>query len=193
MTTAPHSDLATKQERLAGDELLAFINGNASMSKTEMCLGAGYIKDTDKPAFTDFYEAILEARNIPTTNDGLIDLGGADWYESLTDQDRELYDMIEDRCPEFEKLAAEQCQEFMDELSEHGITTAGQFEDALYYQTDSYDAVSEFAEHITTECNCVDLPSYVVIDWEATWHRNLSYEFSFIEFDGSTYFFSDNF
>ena len=46
---------------------------------------------------------------------------GADWYDNLTDQDREFYDMIEDRCPEFTKLDAKQCQEFMDELSEYGI------------------------------------------------------------------------
>ena len=38
---------------------------------------------------------------------------GADWYNNLTEQDQELYDMIEDRCSEFEKLDAEQCQEFM--------------------------------------------------------------------------------
>ena len=193
MTTAPHSDLATKQERLAGDELLAFINGNSSMSMTQMCLGAGYIKDTNKPAFTDFYSAILEARNIPTTNDGLIDLGGADWYDSLTDQDQELYDKIEDMCPEFTKLAAEQCQDFMDELSDHGITTAEQFEDAYYYQTDSWNAERDFAEYITTELNCVELPEYVVIDWQATWDRNLCYDFSTIEFDGETYFFHNHY
>ena len=38
---------------------------------------------------------------------------GADWYDNLSDQDRDLYDMIEDRCPEFTKLDADQCQEFL--------------------------------------------------------------------------------
>ena len=32
---------------------------------------------------------------------------------------RALYDMIEDRCPEFSKLDASECQEFMDELSDN--------------------------------------------------------------------------
>ena len=118
---------------------------------------------------------------------------GADWYDSLTDQDQELYDKIEDMCPEFTKLDAEQCQEFMDFLSDLGITTAEQFEDAYYYQTDSWHPEAEFAEHITTEVQCVELPNYVVIDWKATWDRALSYDFSTIEFDGETYFFHNHF
>jgi len=118
---------------------------------------------------------------------------GADWYDSLTDQDRELYDMIEDMCPEFTKLDAEQCQEFMDELSENGITTGEQFSDAYFYQTDGWDAEKLFAEYITTELYCVDLPDYVVIDWQATWDSALCYDFFTIEFDGETYFFNNNF
>ena len=120
---------------------------------------------------------------------------GADWYDNLTDQDRELYDMIEDRCPEFTKLDAEQCQEFMDELSEHGITTAEQFEDAYFYQTDSWNAERDFAEYVTTEINCVDIPDYILnhIDWQSMWDCNLRFDFFTIEFDSETYFFNNNF
>ena len=118
---------------------------------------------------------------------------GADWYDSLTDQDQELYDKIEDMCPEFTKLDAEQCQEFMDELSELGITTAEQFEDAYYYQSDSWNAERDFAEYITTDVQCLDIPSYVVIDWQATWDNNLRHDFSTIEFDSETYFFHNHF
>jgi hypothetical protein len=118
---------------------------------------------------------------------------GADWYDSLTEQDAELYDAIEDMCPEFTKLDAEQCQEFMDELSEYGITTAEQFSDAYYGQYDSWNSVARFAEYITTEIQCIDLPDYVVIDWKATWDCNLRHDFFTIEFDGETYFFHNNF
>ena len=196
MTTAPHSDVATKQERLAGDELLAFIKGNASMTKTQMCLGAGYIKGMNKPAFTDFYEAIIEARNIPTNNEGTIDFGGADWYGSLSEQDRDLYDMIEDRCPEFEKFDAEWCQQFMDTLSKHGITTAEQFEDAYFTQFDyAHDNshYEEFAEWITTEIQDIEIPNGLVIDWMSSWLRNFQYDFIDIEFDCVVYFFYNNF
>ena len=124
---------------------------------------------------------------------------GADWYDNLTDQDRDLYDMIEDRCPEFTKLDAEQCQEFMDELSDLGITTAQQFEDAYYYQTDAYNAEADFAQYIAEEVECLAFMndagpgSWLVIDWQASWDTALSYDFSTIEFDGETYFFNNNF
>lgn len=118
---------------------------------------------------------------------------GADWYDSLTDQDQELYDKIEDFCPGFTKLDAEECQEFMDKLSDHGITTAEQFEDAYYYQSSSWNAEAEFAEYITEELQCLDIPSYVVVDWQATWDSALCYDFSTIEFDGETYFFHNHF
>ena len=128
------------------------------------------------------------------------DVNGRDWYEDvLDDQGRELYDMIEDRCPEFSKLDADECQEFMDELSENGINTAQQFEDAYFYQTDSWNAESEFAQFYAEEVACLDVTndagmgSFLVIDWQATWDCSLRYDFFTIEFDGETYFFNSNF
>ena len=128
------------------------------------------------------------------------DMNGRDWYEDvLDDQGRALYDMIEDRCPEFAKLDAEQCQEFMDELSEHGINNADDFESAYFYRTDSWNAESEFAQFYAEEIACLDvmndvsMGSFLVIDWQATWDRSLCYDFFTIKFDGETYFFSNNF
>ena len=124
------------------------------------------------------------------------DMNGRDWYEDvLDDQGRALYDMIESMCPEFSKLDAEQCQEFMDELSEHGINNADDFESAYFYQTDAYNAEADFAQYVTEEINCIDMDTigYLVIDWQATWDHALRYDFFTIEFDGETYFFSNNF
>ena len=194
MTTLyPHSDVATGRERLAGQELLAFVDSNQTMSRVELCQGAGYY-----PSFTDFYVAILDARK---ANGDYQEpqQSGADWYDNLTDQDRDLYDMIEDMCPEFSKLDAEQCQEFMDELSELGITTAEQFQDAYYYQTDSWNAERDFAQWYAEEIACLDVTndagmgSFLVIDWQATWDCNLRYDFNTIQFDGETYFFNNHF
>ena len=121
---------------------------------------------------------------------------GADWYDNLTEQDQELYDMIEDRCPEFTKLDAEQCQEFMDELSDIGITTAEQFEDAYFIQFSyAHDEshFGEFVEYCVTEIDCKELPEFLVIDWQASWYRNYQHDFSTIEFDGEVYFFFNHF
>ena len=188
--------------KLTGQALLDYVAANnATMNRVELCRGAGHLKDTAEGQGCDyisFYEAILDARNANgeykvVTNGEYYEMNGRDWYEDvLDDQGRELYDMIEDMCPEFSKLDAEQCQEFMDELSENGINTADEFESAYYYQTESWNPQADFAEYVTTELNCVDLPD-VVIDWQATWDRNLCYDFFTIEFDGETYFFSNNF
>lgn len=196
MTTLPHSDVATRQERLAGNELLDYVKATSELTHKQRCLGAGYIQDTkyddgtDKPAFTDFFEALIDAKNAAHVTDKT--MNGADWYDSLTEEQQELYDAIEDMCPEFTKLDAEQCQEFMDELDDLGITTSEQFECAYMYQTDAYNAEAEYAQHYCEEIACIsDDISFLVIDWQATWDYALKYDMSTIVFDGETYFFQD--
>lgn len=183
--------MTTTATKLTGQVLLDYIDANPLQSHTQNCRGAGYFKVLDDGStgcdYIAFFEAVLEARNEVKQ-----ELNG-DWYDSLTEQDQELYDAIEEMCPEFTKLSGDMCQEFMDELSDLGITTAQQFEDAYYFQTDEYKPEAHFAEYVTTEVNCVDLPTYLVIDWQSTWDSELSYDFSTIEFDGETYFFNNNF
>ena len=48
-----------------------------------------------------------------------------------------------------------------------------------------YDDEAEFAEQFTSEVYG-DVPSYVVVDWEATWEQNLRYDFTSCN-DGSSY------
>lgn len=43
----------------------------------------------------------------------------------------------------------------------------------------SYDSEAEFAQEFTNDVYG-DVPSFVVVDWEATWERNLSYDFDFV-------------
>ena len=201
--------MTTTIEKLTGQALLDYVESNtAQMTRTQLCYFCGYapmIDGVTKYKFTEFYEAILDARKENgeykvVTNGDYYEMNGRDWYEDvLDDQGRELYDAIEERCPEFTKLDAEQCQEFMDELSEHGITEGDQFRDAHYYQTDSWNAEREFAQYYAEEIACIDqftdagMLSMIVIDWQATWDCNLRHDFFTIEFDGETYFFSNYF
>ena len=120
----------------------------------------------------------------------------ADWYDNLAIVDQELYDMIEDRCPEFEKLDAEQCQEFMNMLSDYGIKTADDFESAYFTQFSyAHDEshYGELVEYCVTEIDCKELPEFLVIDWQASWYQNYRHDFIDIEFDGEVYFFFANF
>ena len=201
----PHSDVVTRQERLAGDDLLNYVKATSELTHKQRCLGAGYIQatkyedGTDKPAFTDFFEAVLDAKKEFDDNTKEIyanstedSMSGADWFDSLTEEQQELYDAIEDMCPEFTKLDAEQCQEFMDELDDLGITTSDQFECAYMYQTDAHNAEAEYAQHYCEEIACMtnDM-SFLVVDWQATWDYALKYDINTIEFDGETYFFQN--
>ena len=185
-----------------GDDLLTFVNeANASYkrhgippNKTDIAKAAGYEKD-GKIRWTDFYMALLEAKGKTIHPSWTDDKEYDDWHESLEEQDKELIDEIQERCGDFSNYTPEECREFMDELSSLGITTASQFEDALSYQTSSYNAGAEFAEHEAESYGCttfIDMP-WVVIDWEASWKRNLYYDYSTLEFKGVTYFFSNYF
>ena len=51
---------------LKGTELLNAIRTMETASRTEQCLACGYVRQDGKPAFTSFYEAIMEARGITT-------------------------------------------------------------------------------------------------------------------------------
>ena len=140
--------------------------------------------------FADF-ERQPEQIEVSDTDDKEYD----DWHDSLEEQDSELIDEIQDRCADFSLYTPEECRQFMDELSELGITTASQFEDALQYSTDSYNACAEFAEQQADAYGCttfIDMP-WVVIDWEASWECNLRHDYSTIEFKGITYFFHNYF
>ena len=51
---------------LKGTELLNTIRSMETATRTEQCLGCGYVRQDGKPAFTSFYESILEARGNTT-------------------------------------------------------------------------------------------------------------------------------
>ena len=61
--------------------------------------------------------------------------------------------------------------------------------DAFHGTADSY---AEFAENIAEECGEIprDMPNWIVIDWEASWNCNLSYDYmTATDEEGTIYFF----
>lgn len=116
-----------------------------------------------------------------------------DWEESLTQQDSELWDQINCEVADFCDVTHEEAQAFMDELAENGITTAEQFQDAMWYATSTYCAEAEFVQHIVEEVDCQELPAYLVIDWQASWDRNYRHDFFTIKHKDITLFFVNNF
>ena len=66
------------------------------------------------------------------------------------------------------------------------IDSIGNLSDA--YQGD-YESGAQFAESLVNDCYSMDMPSWVEVDWQATWDNALSYDYS--ESDG--HIFNNNF
>ena len=52
-----------------------------------------------------------------------------------------------------------------------------------------YESGAEFAESLVSDCYSMEMPSWVEVDWQATWDNSLSYDYS--ESDG--HIFNNNF
>jgi hypothetical protein len=59
----------------------------------------------------------------------------------------------------------------------HGVSYAEHAEDAYYGE---FRSEAEFAEEFYSDVYG-DVPAGLVIDWEATWKQNLSYDFDFVD------------
>lgn len=120
------------------------------------------------------------------------------WYDSQDEQYQALYDAIVDRIPFTDKWDVDQVIEFVGELDDLGITNQQQFEDAYYGEYDGWKAEETFAQEfyegmITSSVQDeLAIPLYYV-DWQRVWDHSLSYDFSTIKFDGTTFFFNNNF
>ena len=154
---------------LTGSALLDTIRTMETASRTEQCLACGYVRENGKPAFTSFYEAILEARGITTAAVEKEEMLG-----EYPEQNEILTELLEDYDADAIKAFIEL---FGEELLEN-------FTDA--YQGEMSGA--EFAEQLTTDCYCLDIPGFVEVDWQATWENLERYDYS--EQDG--YIFCHN-
>ena len=150
---------------LTGDALLSAIRDMETASRTEQCLTCGYVRENGKPAFTAFFEAILEARGVITN------------AQELKAENVDYQEQIDELLEDFDALAI---KAFIDLYGEEELEN---FEDS--YQGEMTGP--EFAEQLVTDCYCLDIPSFVCVDWSATWDQ-LSYDYD--EQDG--YIFARN-
>jgi hypothetical protein len=154
--------------QLKGQELLDRIqvvieNSNVlhiEATATAKALACGYVKENGKPDFIAFYEALIEAKgiNLPTED------------PEMDDNEAELR----------ERYGDEAVDAFLDYWCAEDLE---HFEDA--YQSGARP--EEFVRELVEDCYGIDVPSFVEIDWSATW-ENLRYDY--IELDG--YIFSLN-
>jgi hypothetical protein len=187
--------MTTATFKLSGDSLVAFVDermpliNRGELTRTQMILDAGYIYDNGKAMYVDFYTELLRARGVvPATMTDIEDQE----YDNLSGEEQDLYDKITDLLGE--KWTHEETIEFMDELSDIGIETAEQLEDAYEYTSDEYWAEKAFAEYFCVEVLNAQIPDIVfaAIDWQDVWDHNLRYDYNSIETQNGTFFFRNN-
>ena len=92
-------------------------------------------------------------------------------------------DYIEEYLQAVDQYGEEVVAAFLDIFD---IESIGSLSDA--YQGD-YESGAEFAESLVNDCYAMEMPSWVEVDWQATWDNALSYDYS--ESDG--HIFNNNF
>jgi nuclear transport factor 2 (NTF2) superfamily protein len=182
---------------LRGDSLVAFVDerkeliARGELTRTDMIKDAGYVYDNGKAMYVDFYTELLNAKGVvPTTDTDTME----EEYDDLSEDEKDLYDKITEMLGE--KWTHEETIEFMDELSDIGIESASDFEDAYEWTHDNYSAYAEkeFAEYWCIEVMDARIPDIVLaaIDWQHVWDHNLRYDFNYIETVNGTFFFRNN-
>jgi len=182
---------------LKGDSLVEYVNdkmpliSRGELTRTDMIKDAGYVYDSGKAMYVDFYTELLNARGVtPTTNTDTMEQE----YDDMSEDEKDLYDKITEMFGE--KWTHEETIEFMDELSDIGIESASDLEDAYEYTHDSYSsyAEKEFAEYWCIEVLDAQIPECVIsaVDWQDVWDHNLRYDFCSFETANGTFFFRNN-
>ena len=118
---------------------------------SEIVRECGYVVD-GKLKYTAFYTELLEVK-------GLLD--------KKEPTDISLYDEL------VENHSEEAVDAFLELYDESDLE---HFEEAYYGE---YDSEKQFAEDFTNDCFDYEAPSFVVIDWQATWDSALSYDFDY--------------
>jgi antirestriction protein len=147
---------------LTGNDLLNRVNELQAQEPpakmSDIVRECGYIKEDGKLAYTDFYTELLTVKGI-LNNDTL--------ENEISEEYQEQY---QDLCERYSKDAVDAFLELYDE------DDLESFEEAYY---GSYDSEADFAEQFVNDTCDFDVPSFVVVDWDATWNCNLRYDFDF--------------
>ena len=149
-----HTKQTQMTNALTGSALLEMIRKMEDADRSTQCLTCGYVRENGKPAFTAFFEAILEARGVITN------------AQELKAENVDYQEQIDELLEDYDAPAIEAFIEL------YGEEELENFADS--YQGEMSGA--EFAEQLVTDCYCVDIPSFVCIDWNATWDQ-LSYDY----------------
>ena len=145
---------------LTGNSLLTLVDEMQAQEPpakmSEIVRACGY-EIEGKLKYTEFYTELLTVK-------GLLDKKEP---ADISDENQELYDELCNR------YGADAIDAFLEIYDESDLNS---FEDA--YQG-SYESEADFAEQFTTDCYGLDIPSFVIVDWQSTWEVGLRYDYDF--------------
>ena len=147
---------------LTGNDLLNRVNELQAQEPpakmSDIVRECGYIKEDGKLAYTDFYTELLTVKGI---------LNNDTPENEISEEYQEQYQKLS------ETYGKDAVDAFLELYDEDDLES---FEEAYY---GSYDSEADFAEQFVNDTCDFDVPSFVVVDWEATWNCNLRYDFDF--------------
>mgnify|MGYP001370371089 FL=1 len=84
---------------------------------------------------------------------------------------------------EYQEIYDELCEEYGEDAVEAFLTIYEEsdlqhFEDAF---RGHYQSEADFAEQTTIDCYALDIPSFVMVDWQATWDQGFSGDYEFVD------------
>ena len=98
-----------------------------------------------------------------------------------------LDEPIQDTLSDYDESVIKRGKEFVKELDNIGIDSVEGWQDRMYGVGDS-DV--QFLETMLDDIGELqDIPTGIVIDWQASWDRNYRFDFNVIEFEGTRWYF----
>jgi len=138
---------------LTGSELISKVTElqQQNASRTDIVIGCGYVKPDGKAAYVAFYEALIEAKT-------------PQWQK----QKEEIETQIEFDDEEQEEQFLELCRNYPQQALEIYYENIGNFYDFEQAYMGEYDNDAHFAEEMVANFSDTQIPSWIVIDYQAT-------------------------
>jgi len=143
------SDLLSKVSELQAD----------NVSRTDIVLACGYIKEDGKASYVAFYEALLAAKypnGMPSAN--------------ITETELEFDDVEQEE--KFEEL----CENYPQKAVEIYYENIGNFDDFEEAYEGEFDSEAHFTEEMIANMG-ENIPSWIVVDYSSTWDTALRHDY----------------
>jgi hypothetical protein len=147
---------------LTGSELISKVTElqQKNASRTDIVLGCGYIKPDGKAAYVAFYEALIEAKT-------------PQWQK----QKEEIETEIEFDDEEQEEQFLELCVNYPQKALEIYYGNIGNFDEFEEAYMGEYNSEADFTEEMIVQMGEFNIPSYIVIDYQATWDSCFRFDY----------------